>query len=136
MQLHNVAISSLLSTPLSSKEALGTFLKSELKQAEADYGQAVKATEEAMKTKEGLEAMYWHFEVPVKKGKENVVRRVLEEHFIAVACDNDILLISSALTNNNRPDEIPALLKKVANTIKVADGPIDLNAIRDAATSR
>ncbi len=134
LQLLNVPMDALSAGGATAQDkALEAFYASEMKQAAKDFGQAVEAQKEEMKINGKLNALYWKFEVPVKKGKENVVRRVLEEHFLAVVCKNDILLISSALTNNDQPAQISALLKKVADSIDISDKPIDLNAIRDAA---
>lgn len=81
------------------------------------------------KISSGKEYVHWHFVSPSSKAEDQKPRTVQEEHYISFICGNRILSLYGVVTNNDKPEEITSMLKKIANTLKIEKERIDLNAI-------
>ncbi len=81
-------------------------------------------------TANGREYLHWYFKPPIKSGDEKKARTVREEHYLSTICGDQILVLSSIVTNSDKREDIIKLLKDTAETIEVSKKRIDMNAVR------
>lgn len=128
LELHNTTFNFLkLNDPA---EAIRKQKNEIIDAAKQDFKKEIEVTEKELTLTNGLNGTHIKFEVPAKKGRENEARRVLEEHFYVIAVKEEVLVISGAVTNNDREEVIVGMLTEVANSIKTFNEPIDLNQFR------
>lgn len=131
IQLLSVEASGALDPNQSSDPILREAMKAELTNIIKDLKAPVETESSLSKTSSGIPYMYWSFTNP-KASKDPSLRGVLEEHFITLLVNDQILHLSSAVTNKDRPEAIRSLLQNVANTVKISENRIDLNQVRKA----
>ncbi len=128
IQLLSIPIKGLnLASDANTETILRKTMQSEMQNAESDLKIKLDATQKMEPSQANGKYLHWSFEHPTKN---NQVRRVLEEHYLAIPCKDRVLIISGVVTNQHNSSEVIALLKSTLNTLQIANDPIDLNAIR------
>ncbi len=79
---------------------------------------------EEKKLKSGSPAMFWTFKAPGNSAEKKLT--LLEEQFLAIVCQDHILLLNGLVFKNNKPDEVKQKLIEIANGVQLKDQPIDL----------
>ena len=85
-------------------EAYVDYEKLVLKEKESAFEFEIK--KENFKTKNNLDAVYWHFESPSKFVEGQTERTVQEEHYISIVCNKQVLSLYSAVTKSDDPEGI------------------------------
>jgi len=128
LELHNAPFKLLQAT--TGEDAIRKQKKLIIDVAKQDFKTDIDVTEKALTLSNGLKGIHFKYEVPLKKGQENVQRRVLEEHFYILVVQKEVLVISGAVTNNDREAVVLRMMNEVANSVKTFTEPIDLNQFR------
>lgn len=111
------------------------------------------------KTKNGQEALHWHFKDETMKernvalqgatalrehikGTNNRTKNkadgimLKEQHFISILCGEHVVLLSSVVTEKNDVKSVVATLKNTANTLKMNAKRVEINALSDKLFGR
>jgi len=118
-----------LNTNPSGKEVLEIYLEQEadLIRKKTEYDIVVQT--DWFTTADGREAVHWSFKSPSSEDEEQKPRTVQEEHYVSLLCNKQILNLYGIVTNSDKPEEVIAMLKKLASTVKIKPERIDINTI-------
>lgn len=128
----------LLNTPLSlfqkteqanPSEILKNFVSFESNYITEKSGQQIEVTAEPGKTKNNIPYIYWHFKKTPKAGATVTSRTVVEEHYISLLCQEEILSLYGLVTKVNEADDIKKMLMRIADEVAIQDKRIELNAL-------
>jgi len=128
LELHNATFSALQAN--SADDAIRKQKKLIIDAVKQDLKTEVDVTEKPISLSNGMKGIHFKFDVPPKKGRENEPRRVLEEHYYVFSVQKEVLVVSGAVTNNDREEVIVKMLNTIANSVKTYEAPIDLNQFR------
>lgn len=83
-------------------------------------------TTEKFTFENGEIGLFWSFKLPNPITKNKL--KIVEEQYVSFVCKNHVVSVNGLVMNANPPDEIKALIAKVANTLEVQAQPIDIIA--------
>ncbi|MDB4505686.1 MAG: toxin-antitoxin system YwqK family antitoxin [Saprospiraceae bacterium] len=73
--------------------------------------------------------IHWSFASPSSQEAIQKPRTVQEEHYISFICGDRILSLYGVVTNNDKTEDVLKVLERIANTLKLKNERIDLNAL-------
>ena len=132
LQLLNTPIDLFQKTDLSVKddqEILKKFVSFESKYIEEKSGNKIEVVSKPGTTTTGIPYIHWHFKATPKENMPITPRTVKEEHYISLLCNKEILSLYGLVTKVNDPEAVQQMLIKVANTTKILNERIELNAL-------
>ncbi|MEM6723869.1 MAG: toxin-antitoxin system YwqK family antitoxin [Bacteroidota bacterium] len=133
LQMLSVPVESFSNELADPKQILQALKSREIKNAEADLKQALDVESKMGQLDNQLDWLFWSFENP---NAGDAGRRVLQEQFLGLYLGGEVLLLSSVVTDQDRPDQIEAFLVKIAKGVQRSEEPIDINSIRNAAIGK
>ena len=77
----------------------------------------------------GKTLLHWYFKAPSSETEDQTPRTILEEHYVSMVCNQQILSLYSAVTRSDDPSEITDKLLRIAKATEIAKERIDLNQI-------
>ena len=129
LQLITSPVSEFATTDKSETELLKDYCTFEEAYIEKMTDSTIDVKTTAGKTAKGKEYLYWEFASPSAKEKVQKARTIQEEHYLSVICNKQVLSLYAMVTNSDEPQKVKAMLKRIAETIKVDENRIDLNAL-------
>lgn len=110
-------------------EQLEAFIKKESAYIQSATKFEIEVKKELQKNTSGKSFIHWSFSSPSSQDKEQKPRTVQEEHYISFVCGERILSLYGVVTNNDKPEDVVKILKRIANSLKIEKNRIDLNAL-------
>jgi len=129
LHIYDVPVDSVSMDKIAEKELLLKYSEQEKALIEKQLGTSITIETKFEKTKTGQPYLHWSFVSPSSKEKEQKPRTVQKEHYISMLCEAQILNLHSIVTNSDEPTDVTAMLKRIANTVKIEKERIDLNAL-------
>ncbi len=132
LQLLNTPVDLFQKTDLSVKddqEILKNFVSFESKYIEEKSGKKIEVISKPGTTPNGIAYVHWHFKITPKENTPITPRTVKEEHYISLLCNQEVLSLYGLVTKVNDPEAVQKMMMKVANTTKIANERIELNAL-------
>jgi len=132
LQLLNTPVNLFQKTDLSSEddsEILKKFVSFESKYIEEKSKKKIEVISKPGVTTTGIPYIHWHFKVTPKENTPITPRTVKEEHYISLLCNQEILSLYGLVTKVNDPEAVQKMMMKVANTTKIFNERIELNAL-------
>ncbi len=129
LQLITSPVSEFAKTDKSESELLKEYSAFEEAYIEKMTASSIDIKSASGKTASGKEYLYWEFVSPSSKEKVQKARTIQEEHYLSVICNKQVLSLYAIVTNSDEPQDVKAMLKRIADTIKVDKNRIDLNAL-------
>ncbi len=132
LQLLNTPIDLFQKTDLSPKddsEILKKFVSFESEYIEEKSGKKIEVISKSGVTSKGIPYIHWHFKPTPKENTPVTPRTVKEEHYISLLCNQEILSLYGLVTQVNDPAAVQQMMMKIANTVKIAEERIELNAL-------
>ncbi len=103
------------------------FIQEGLNRDSIDF--TIKVSSKMGKTKSGIAYVHWQFPSPSSQNEEQKPRTPQVEHYLSLLCNQQILNLYSVVTNSDEPQQVEAMLNRIANQIQVEKERIDLNEI-------
>ncbi len=117
---------------LSEEELLAKYQAFEATYISENTGHTIAPQQELLHTSADNPFLFWQFDSPTSQaeGKELEERKkVLREYYASMIVGQQVLSLYSVLTKANDPQQIEALLKRLAGQVEEHPSPIDLNEI-------
>ena len=114
---------------LKEKELLDKHLLSEVAYIREMTEYDIQAQQSFGATSSGKPYLFWSFVSPSSEAEKQKARTVQRELYLSFICNNRVLSLYSVITNSDEPEAVEAMLKRVAETLKMEKERIDLNAI-------
>lgn len=119
----------VLDVQVQSKEAvLKSFMDFEKKYIEKGTKGSILPQSEAGTTASGVPYLHWHYDSPGTDGQRP--QRILREHYLSIVVGGQVLSLYSLVTKQDDEARVVEMLKGVANSLRVEQARIDLNALR------
>jgi len=90
---------------------------------------AIKVSSEIGQTSSGHTFIYWHFPSPNGKNQPLSTRKVVEEHYISILCNKQILSLYGLQTDQDGTKSSKQLLHSVVEQVRQSKDRIDLNSV-------
>lgn len=91
----------------------------------------LEVTEDVLTTKTGSEVLFWKFPAPGKSSEKQLT--LVEEQYLAVSCQNHILLLNGIVFKGNKSEDVKAKLLQLANGVELKNKPIDVLELSEKA---
>ena len=130
LQLFNTSISQFSTTNDSNDEQLlKQYLAYESNYIKNNTASNIEVSSQIGKTQSGQTYIYWHFATPENKNQPQSTRKVVQEHYLSVVCNQQILSLYGLQTEQDEAGITAKLLKRIAEQIAIAEAQIDLNSV-------
>jgi len=132
LQVFNYPISNFVEAGNSvEKESamLELFQKNEYEIHKEKYGAELEVLSKLDKNAKGKEYLYWSFPVPSNFKQREGAKKIMEEHYLSVICNKQVVNLRSVSMEGESKEEIQQMLKKTVETLVVEDERIDLNSV-------
>lgn len=132
LQLINTPVSLFTKTEISNNSddnILKKFVSFESKYIEEKSEQKIDVTATSGTTKNGVPFIHWHFKPQLAEGEIVTPRTVMEEHYISLDCGQEVLSLYGLVTKVNKSEAVVDMLTRVADSVKIHNERIELNAL-------
>jgi len=130
LQLLNSPVSLFQKTaPTDASKTLKNFVSYESDYITEKSGQQIEVSSEVGKTKNNIPYVYWHFKKTPKDTANITSRSVIEEHYVSLLCQEEVLSLYGLVTKVNDPADVKKMLLRIADGVKTSDERIELNAL-------
>ncbi len=132
LQLFNTPVSRFQEAPAaatSKEELLKRYMDYEIQYIKKQTETDIEVQSELLKTNSGLTYLYWHFSSPSKKNQKQSTRLVVEEHYISLLCNQQVLNLYGLTTEKESASKSKQLLQKIVDQVSIEKDRIDLNAV-------
>lgn len=132
LQLLNTPVNLFQESDLSTKddqEILKKFVSFESKYIEKKSGKKAEVISKTGTTTTGIPYIHWYFKPTLPENTVVTPRTVKEEHYISLLCNQEVLSLYGLVTQVNDPAAVQQMMMAVANTTKIANERIELNAL-------
>ncbi len=133
LQVFNYPLSNFIeegSTIEGEAAMLEHFRKNEYEIHKEKYGTELEVLSSVNKNADGKEYLYWSFPVPATFKQREGAKKIMEEHYLSVICNKQVLNLRSLVMEGESKAEIQQMLSKIVETLEVKDERIDLNSIK------
>ena len=120
---------------ISKKELLEQFVTYESAYIQSNTNSEIEVKHDFGKTKSGKEFVYWSFTSPSSQVEEITPTTVLEEHYISLICNDQVINLYSLVTPSNNAKDVQQMLKRIVENVIEEKERIDLNALALKVTS-
>ncbi len=134
LQVFNYPLSNFIedgNTMESESALLENFRKNEYEIHKEKYGVELEVLSSLSKKADGKEYLYWSFPVPSTFKQREGAKKMMEEHYLSVICNKQVLNLRSLLMEGESKTEVQQMLSKIVETLVVEEERIDLNSIMD-----
>lgn len=129
LRIYDIPLDSVSTEKISEEMVLEKYAAQEELLIEEQLGTDIEVISKLGKTKTGQSYLHWHFVSPSSKDTDQKARTVQKEHYISMLCQSQILNLHSIVTNSDDEGKVVAMLKGIADSLKIKKERIDLNAL-------